>query len=128
VRVRLDEVPEILEPENNLAARPLVSGAQHGPDISVTWIRLSGRHRRLRTDRSTRVYHVLDGSARFQIGDGEELTVEAGDTIVVPRGVPYEFAGEMTYLVMNGPAFVEGDDVYGVRRGMTSRANSSSER
>jgi mannose-6-phosphate isomerase-like protein (cupin superfamily) len=112
VRIRLDEVPEVSEPENNLAARPLVSGAQHGPDISVTWIRLRGRHRRLRTDRSTRVYYVLEGSASFRLGDGEKLTVEAGDTIVVPRGTPYEFVGDMTYLVMNGPAFVEGDDVY----------------
>ena len=32
--------------------------------------------------------------------------------VVVPRGTPYEFRGEITYLVVNGPAFVEGDDVY----------------
>jgi mannose-6-phosphate isomerase-like protein (cupin superfamily) len=113
VRIRLDEAPEVLEPENNVVARPLVSGGAHGPDISVTWIRLSGRHRRLRTDRSTRVYYVLEGSASFRLGDAEEVVVESGDTLVVPRGTPYEFAGEMTYLVMNGPAFVEGDDVYG---------------
>lgn len=113
MRIRLDEVSETLEPENNLVARPLVSGTDHGSDLSVTWIRLRGRHRRLRTDRSTRVYYVLAGSASFRLGDGKDLAVEAGDTIVIPRGTPYEFAGEMTYLVMNGPAFVDGDDVYG---------------
>ena len=113
VLIRLHEVPETLEPENHVVARPLVSADAHGPDISVTWIRLTGRHRRLRTDGSTRVYHVLDGSATFQIGDAPAQTVEAGDTLVVPRGTPYEFDGEMTYLVMNGPAFRDGDDVYG---------------
>jgi mannose-6-phosphate isomerase-like protein (cupin superfamily) len=113
VRIRLDEVPEVSEPENNVVARPLVSGAAHGPDLSVTWIRLTGRHRRLRTDRSTRVYHVLEGSATFRLGDADEVAIGAGDTLVVPRATPYEFAGEMTYLVINGPAFVDGDDLYG---------------
>lgn len=113
MRIRPDEVPEVSEPENHLTARPLVSAAAHGPDISVTWVRLRGRHRRLRTDRSTRVYYVLEGSASFRLGDGEPFAVAAGDTIVVPRATPYDFAGDVDYLVMNGPAFADGDDVYG---------------
>lgn len=105
-------MPVQTDPRDHVAIRKLVSAAAHGPDISVTWVELSGRHRRLRTDRSTRVYYVLDGSASFQLGDEPAFGIEAGDTVVVPRGVPYEFSGEMTYLVMNGPAFVDGDDVY----------------
>ncbi len=31
--------------------------------------------------------------------------------VVIPRGTPYEFTGTLTYLVMNGPAFKQGDDV-----------------
>jgi hypothetical protein len=30
----------------------------------------------------------------------------------VPRGTAYELGGELTYLVVNGPGFVSGDDVY----------------
>ena len=31
-------------------------------------------------------------------------------TLFIHRGVPYDFEGQMTYLVMNGPAFVPGSD------------------
>jgi mannose-6-phosphate isomerase-like protein (cupin superfamily) len=112
VRVRLEDQPQTVEPLNNAVVRSLVSADADGSDISVTWVRLAGRHRRLRTDRSTRVYHVLHGRATFQLGAEPPFEIETGDTVVVPRGVAYDFAGEMTYLVMNGPAFTEGDDVY----------------
>jgi hypothetical protein len=36
--------------------------------------------------------------------------VEAGDAVFIPRGTPYEFGGEMTYLVINAPAFVPDSD------------------
>jgi mannose-6-phosphate isomerase-like protein (cupin superfamily) len=109
--IRRDDAPEIDAPEDAVAMRKLVTAA-HEAGMSVTWVRLDGRHRRLRTDRSARVYYVLDGSATFVLGDGPELEAGPGDVVVVPRGVPYEFRGEMTYLAMNAPAFVEGDDVY----------------
>ena len=110
--IRPHDAPEIVAARDNVEMRRLVRVEEHGPDLSLTWVRLTGRHRRLWTERSTRVYYVLDGTATFQLGDAPELEVAAGDTIVVPRGTPYAFAGQMTYLVVNAPAFVEGDDVY----------------
>lgn len=110
--VKLGDVPEVAAPEDAVVMRALVRRAEHGSDLSVTWVRLEGRHRRLRTDRSTRVYYVLEGEATFGLGDGEPFALGTGDTVVVPAGVPYEFWGEMTYLVVNGPAFADGDDVY----------------
>ena len=38
--------------------------------------------------------------------------MRCGDVVVVPRDTPYAFEGEMTYLVVNGPGFVDGDDEY----------------
>ena len=105
------DAPEIAVPEDAVVMRPLVRSSLDQDDLSLTWVRLAGRHRRLRTDRSTRVYYLLDGAASFVVGD-EQFAAKAGDVVVVPRSVPYEFWGEMTYLVVNGPAFVEGDDVY----------------
>src|SRR3954471_14144227 len=99
--IALDDVAEVAGPADAVVMRPLVRGDAHGDDLSVTWVRLDGRHRRLRTERSTRVYFVLDGGASFRLGDGDALAVAAGDTVVVPRGVPYEFEGSMTYLVIN---------------------------
>jgi mannose-6-phosphate isomerase-like protein (cupin superfamily) len=109
--IRRDDVTEIAAPADAVAMRPLVTAA-HAAGMSVTWVRLAGRHRRLRTDRSARVYYVLEGSAAFVLGEEPELEARQGDVVVVPRGVPYEFRGEMTYLVLNAPAFREGDDVY----------------
>jgi len=112
VVIRLDDVPEIDEPSNHLVMRRLVDAAAGEGDLSVTWVRLSGWHRRLRTDRSTRVYYVVEGEGRFMVGGAPEAEVRTGDVVVVPRGVAYALAGDLTYLVVNGPAFQSGDDVY----------------
>lgn len=103
-----DDAPEIADPRDAVVMRKLYADE----DVSMTWVRLDGRHRRLRTERSTRVYHVLSGRATFVVGE-ERIEAGPNDTVVVPRGVPYELRGELTYLVVNGPGFVDGDDVYG---------------
>ncbi len=82
------------------------------PDVSVTHVRLSGAQRALRTDRSTRVYYVLEGGARFTVGNGAAFDAEIGDAVVIPCGERYSFLGKLTYIVINSPAFVEGDDIY----------------
>jgi len=106
--IRPDDVPEIDEPSNDLVMKKLVSGG----DLSVTWVRIDGAHRRLRTDASTRLYYVVDGDGWFELGDEPQFELRAGDVVVVPRGTPYALGGTLTYLVINGPAFREGDDVY----------------
>jgi len=110
--IRRAQVPEVAEPENALMLRELVRSEETSGDVSVTWVRLSGRHRRLRSVRSTRVYYVLTGSARFAVRDEEPVEAHAGDAVVIPRGAAYEIEGELTYLVVNGPGFVVGDDQY----------------
>jgi mannose-6-phosphate isomerase-like protein (cupin superfamily) len=111
VLIRRDDTTEISAPLDSLVMRALVTAA-HAAGTSVTWVQLAGAHRRLRTDRSARVYYVLQGSARFVLGGEPSFEVRADDVVVVPRGVAYEFEGEMTYLVINAPAFLAGDDVY----------------
>jgi len=102
--------PEIKAPEDDLTMRTLLR-AEHGAGLSLTRVRLSGAHRPLRAPRTVRVYYVLEGSASFTIGE-KELVAGAGDVVVVPRGERYSLAGELTYLVLNAPAYVAGDDVY----------------
>jgi mannose-6-phosphate isomerase-like protein (cupin superfamily) len=111
VLIRREDTIKVAAPLDAVVMRALVTAA-HGAGMSVTWVRLAGRHRRLRTDRSARVYYVLDGSAVFVLDDEPEFEARQGDVVVVPRGIPYEFRGEITYLVVNAPAFVDGDDVY----------------
>jgi mannose-6-phosphate isomerase-like protein (cupin superfamily) len=110
--VAIDPSRIVEEPENHLRQSALVTASEHGPDVSVTWVHIAGRHRRLRTRRSTRVYVLLSGELTVQVGDEPPATIAAGGAAVVPRGTPYEVAGTATYLVINAPAFVAGDDEY----------------
>jgi len=108
VLIRPADVPEIDEPSNDLVMKKLHSGG----DLSLTWVRVDGTHRRLRTDASTRLYYIVGGEGWFELGDEPRLELRPADVVVVPRGTPYALGGSLTYLVINGPGFREGDDVY----------------
>lgn len=109
--IRLADQPDATEGLNPLVMRQLLDAERHGPDLSMTWVQLWGRHVRLRTDASARIYVIVAGTASFQLGDEPADDVVAGDVVLIPRGVPYEFSGYCTYLVMNTPAFQAGDDI-----------------
>ncbi len=110
--IRPGDVPLESESENPLSYRRLVRRDRHGDGISVTWISLRGRHRRLVCHESDRVYYILSGQATFTLDEGTAQAAGAGDTLYIPRGTPYDFAGDIDYLVMNGPAFRPGSDEY----------------
>ena len=109
--VHLADVPEEAQPERSLVLRRAINAAEHSAAISVTWVSIAGHHDRSVNHESDRVYYVIEGSGRFQAGDGAPVeSVSAGDFVFIPRGTPYEFEGDMRYLVMNGPAFRPGSD------------------
>ncbi len=110
--IRPDDLPLESEAENPLTYRRIIRRDKHGAGISMTWIRLKGRHRRLLCHESDRVYYILAGSAEFRLGERPAEKAGAGDSVFIPRGTPYDFDGEIDYLVMNGPAFLPGSDVY----------------
>jgi mannose-6-phosphate isomerase-like protein (cupin superfamily) len=111
MHVRPETTPLVGEPSNDLVLRALVRAGDAGADVSATWVRIDGRHRRLRTDRSDRLYLVTAGAGSVTVGDSlHEVT--AADVVLVPRGMPYHLEGAMTYVVVNIPGFREGDDVY----------------
>lgn len=103
---------EVLEISNNLTYRKLIHAEVDGVDVSVTSVSISGKHRSLKTDASTRVYYILSGNFVFSIEGEEPISAGAGDAVVVYRSVFYGFVGTGEYLVINGPAFQEGDDQY----------------
>jgi mannose-6-phosphate isomerase-like protein (cupin superfamily) len=107
--IRMEDVPDILQPPRPLRMKKVInqSLSEH---ISLTWVNIWGRHEKVVCDRSDRVYYIISGSAEFQVGDDASERVGPGDVVFIPRGVPYVFEGHMTYVVMNGPGFVEGSD------------------
>jgi mannose-6-phosphate isomerase-like protein (cupin superfamily) len=106
------DMDSVREDSNNLSFRQIVNANSYGPDLSVTWVEIDGTHRRLSTNQSTRVYYLLEGSFAFHTSPDVAILANAGDVIVIPRCQPYFFSGTGKYLVINGPAFQEGDDVY----------------
>jgi len=110
--IRPDDVPLEAEPDNRLTYRRIVRRDRHGPGLSMTWVALRGRHRRLVCHESDRVYYILSGSASFRLGEQPTESVSAGDSVFIPRGMAYDLEGDIDYLVMNGPAFRPGSDEY----------------
>ena len=100
------------EPENAAEVQPVVAFSEGSSSVSVTWVSIDGRHRRLSSKRSSRCYYVLSGSLTFVVGSEAPIPMGAGDALVIPRGLPYDFSGTASYLVINTPAFESADDVF----------------
>lgn len=60
---------------------------------------------------SDRAYYLLGGQGEFQVDRAPCELVREGDLVFIPKGKPYSFSGDMTYLVINVPAFVSGSDI-----------------
>lgn len=39
------------------------------------------------------IFHIIEGKMRFQVGQ-EQIVVEAGETVVAPKGIPHTFRVE----------------------------------
>ena len=121
--VRLRDVPELSEigPDiDTLVMKKAVGSASRDPNfrmpittesLSLTYIKIFGRLRRIRCDESDRVMFVVAGDAIVQVGDEAPAHVEPGDFVLIPKGTPYEFKGNLTYVVVNSPAYREGSDL-----------------
>jgi mannose-6-phosphate isomerase-like protein (cupin superfamily) len=110
--IRTHDLPETPQEPRPLALKRVINIDEHTHEISVTWVRLWGHHDRVVNELSDRVYYIIDGTARFQVGDGVPVeSVSAGDFVFIPRNVPYEFEGNMRYIVMNGPAYRTDSDI-----------------
>ena len=110
--MRPADVPTVHEPANGLSMRPLVDARTADAGLSLTEVSLEGVHRRLRSRRTTRTYYVLEGGFAFEVEQEPARHVLAGEVLVLPRGTAYGFTGRGRYLVLNTPAFEDGDDEY----------------
>jgi len=109
--IRRGDVPEEAQEPRPLVLRRVINIEEHSSELSVTWVRLWGHHDRVVNHVSDRAYYIIEGNARFQVGDATPIeSVSAGDFVFIPRDVPYEFEGEMLYVVMNGPAYRANSD------------------
>lgn len=120
--VRLRDVPGVAVDRDGmrLVMQKAIGSAVRDPgfempastdSLSVTYIKHWSRHRRMRCDESDRVMFVVEGDAVIEIEGEQPEALSKGDFALIPRGTPYEFRGDFTYLVINAPAFRQGSDV-----------------
>jgi mannose-6-phosphate isomerase-like protein (cupin superfamily) len=103
---------EILEPLNNLVLRQIISNEDHDGAISLTWVSIDGEHKTLCTHSKLRVYFVISGELEFEIDGTHSLLLKKHDALTLESGSTYSLTGTAEYLVLNSPAFVDGDDEY----------------
>ena len=71
---------------------------------------VNGRHGKVKTTVSDRVYLVLNGRGRFLIHD-EDIGVKKDDVVIVPKNTPYDYEGEMELFLVHTPAFDRSAEV-----------------
>ena len=76
-------------------------------NASGAYFEVTGRHGKVKTTHSDRVYLVLEGSGNFTIGD-ETFSVEAMDMLIIPKNTPYDYKtsnGTMKLFLVHTPAY-----------------------
>lgn len=109
------DAPMRSESENDLVLRSLVTARATADALSATWVRIDGSHRRLRNRRTSRIYYLISGSLHFDVseaGSTYRVALVAGEVLILEPGTEYSLTGAAEYLVLNAPAFREGDDEY----------------
>lgn len=121
--IRLNDVPEIavtrpgtcaLVMRKAIGSRtrdPAFAMTVQTPSLSITHIRIQGRLRQITCNESDRAMYVIEGDAVVRVGDEPPAWIRKGDFVLIPKGTPYEFKGNMVYLVINSPAYREGSDL-----------------
>ena len=107
-----NSVPKVLEPENALELKTLLNSANSAGAVSVTEVEISGEHRKLRTNSILRTYYLVSGSLEFEIDGETGINMKPGDILTLQKNCEYSLKGNAKYLVMNTPAFKDGDDTY----------------
>ena len=77
------------------------------PNASATYFEVTGKHGKIKTTKSDRVYLVLEGKGEFIIND-KVINVEKDDVIIVPKNTPYDYKakrGIMKLFLVHTPAF-----------------------
>jgi len=70
----------------------------------AAYLEVNGRHGRIKTTLSDRIYYIISGSGEFVVG-GKKYLVEADDAIAIPSNTEYDFEGNMRIVMFCSPPF-----------------------
>ncbi len=83
------------------------------PNASAAYFEITGRHGKVRTSHSDRIYFVVNGKGEFNIND-KTIKVKKKDVIIVPKDTPYDYKATSSVLrlfLVHSPAFNPEADV-----------------
>lgn len=73
-------------------------------NVSAALIKINGTNKKVVNKRGDALYYIIEGKGSFNI-DGEEILVETGDLVYIPKGIPYFDKGNLVMLSFNNPRF-----------------------
>lgn len=83
---------------------------QENMGYSVVRTHLDGKHPFMKNIKSNRTYYLIDGEATF-VFDGEKITIQGGEMLVIPKNTKYAFKGKFNAMLVDCLAFDPADDV-----------------
>lgn len=93
-RARADEVPGEAVEAGEGTTRQVLIGPDDAPNFALRRFTMEpGGGMPRHTNQVEHEQYVLQGRGRVTVGD-EELTVEAGDVLYIPAGVPHSYRAE----------------------------------
>lgn len=111
-KFEFSNLPEISELSNHLMLKQIISNKDLNGSVSMTWVKIDGQHQSLRTHSKLRVYFIISGNFEFKIDSEHSFQLEKYDVLTLEVGSTYSLMGTGEYLVLNSPAFKDGDDEY----------------
>lgn len=111
-KVNQESLNWFIEPENSLRFKRLITRESDSSNLSATLVEIDGKHQELKTEVSCRIYLIINGIFEFTINSNDEFMVKTGDLVFINIGDNYFLVGKGSYIVFNGPAFADGDDIY----------------
>lgn len=80
------------------------------PGMSAAVFQCRGRHKKMKSLNSDRLYIIVKGKGLFHIKKNK-LPVEKGDVIIVPKNIFYSYEGNMKCFLVHSPAFDKTKEV-----------------
>lgn len=83
------------------------------PRASTAYFEVTGRHGRVKTTQSDRIYFIIEGEGEFDI-DGKTTRVSKTDVVIVPKNTPYDYRAISKVLklfLVHCPAFSQMSEI-----------------
>ena len=80
------------------------------PRMSAAWFECNGKHVKMKSINSNRLYFIIKGSGKFIIKN-KVITAKANEVIIVPKNTIYCYSGKMTCFLVHSPAFDKAKEI-----------------